>query len=242
MSPPKYKDQCRLVDTICPGSLDQFESQVTKRGPDSAAHFSDVQNSLAWPNAVLTHLSIIGEMIACPETRHSTVVLQPIRSTKTGTLVVLRSLWIADGEAIEKRVVSHFLRTGPGQLVKAKEPPFVCLENSLAFEGNTRDTIRRNKAAWTLAGDSIVRTMETHGFVDPSTGSINANGRVFSAGPGTRRVIVYFDISPADNPFVSHNDAQLVRWPFPRDESIDYIPNFGLPDSSTDSSITWRRS
>ena len=240
-SPPNYADRCRLIDTICPGSLSGFNDQVTERGPPGTTPFKDIQTSLAWPNAILTHLNGIGELIHHPSTRHSTVVLRPIKASKTETLVVLRSVWTAEEEDIDKKVVSHFLRTGRTQLVKAKEPPQVCLENSLAFENGTRDTIRSNKTEWMLASESIVAAMAAHGFVDPSSGSINANGRVFSAGPVTRRVIVEFDIYPVDNPFQPHSESRLVRWPFPREEATNYIPDFEQPQSSTNSSINqWR--
>jgi hypothetical protein len=221
MSPPTLEHERRLsehdrrlselsIEETCPGSYAKFSAPVTQ-GPTARAHFDHIKETEAWPAAIKSHLDYTGHHMSMdPGTKHTSRVVQSVIPERPGTCFILKSTWTAEDQSMDKIVSTPLMYCGPGHLDQPKEPR-IFLENSLAFDRGTRQTVALFGAEWDKASDVMLTWLDDAGFCD-EVGSVIPDGRVFSAGVGTDAVIIEY-LLPTDNPSV-------VRWRFPKEGHV----------------------
>ena len=221
MSPPTVEQRRRLsehnrrlselhIEAICPGSLAKFSAPTTQ-GPTALAHFDHIEETDAWPAAIMSHLKYTGHHMSMdPNTIHASRVVQSVSPERPGTCFILKSTWTAPDRSMDKIVSTPLMYCGRGHLEEPKEPR-VFLENSLTFDRGTRQAVESFGAEWDRASDVILTWLDDEGFCD-EVGSVIPDGRVFSAGVGTDAVIIEY-VLPTDVP-------TAVRWRFPKEGHV----------------------
>jgi len=224
MSPPTYNSLMSMAQHHHPASFHLFGNPVyptTEYCTDfhkknAQETFDDIYNSCEWPKAILSHQEYVGpEMLNDPDTIHRSKVEQSINPNVLSTKFQLISQKVIEEGKWDKTVVTCLVWFGPNRCIEPREMGLV-LSNSLWYGPGTRQTIddygvdEWNKAATTI----IERLFELDpDLFNSKCGSLIADGKVSSAGPGTNAVFVEFE-------FPTNGAPSVARWRFPKEGHV----------------------